>query len=149
MCEDILNYLENGDQDDYETNQYMVGMMELFRGHIVKVWTGVHFSQNKYQVFNRIIIKHCILYYDKCWKDRNEIFHNENEQKERVIRWKRRIEQEVETNEPINVRKFVSQMKIDEQQCTSKTMLTWIYNVKKVIGKVKKYPPNDIRRYFV
>jgi len=149
MCEDILNFLESGDHEDYETNQHMIGMAELFRGNIVKVWSGVNFNQNKYQVLNKIIIKHCVLYYEKCWRDRNEIFHNEEKQKERVIRWKKKIELEVETNQPSNVKLFVSQMKIDETQCSSKTILIWIYNVKKIMRKVKKYPPNDIRRYFV
>ena len=66
IIKDILNFLENGDQDDYETNQHMVGMAELFRGDIVKVQKDIDFSQNKYHVLKRIIIKHCVLYYEKC-----------------------------------------------------------------------------------
>ena len=37
MLEDILNFMEDDDIDEYETNQHMVGMRELFRGHVVKV----------------------------------------------------------------------------------------------------------------
>ena len=44
MLEDILNFMEDDDIDEYETNQHMVGMNELFRGHAVKVWKRRRFQ---------------------------------------------------------------------------------------------------------
>ena len=35
--EDILRYLEYEEDEEYETNQYLLGMKELFHGYIVKV----------------------------------------------------------------------------------------------------------------
>jgi len=148
MLEDILNFLEDDDENEYETNQPMIGMKELFRGHVVKVWKGVDFSQSNYKILNKIVSKHCILYYQKCWKDRNDHYHNEEFQKERAITWKRKIESHVENNERVNVRNFMRQMTIDERHSSSKTILTWIYNMKNVMKKVKTMKTNDIRRYF-
>ena len=37
MLEDILVYLDKEDEEEYETNQHMIGMSNLFRGFIVKV----------------------------------------------------------------------------------------------------------------
>ena len=35
--EDILRYLENEDNDEYETSQHLIGMKEVFQGYVVKV----------------------------------------------------------------------------------------------------------------
>jgi len=145
MTEDILNFLEEDLDDNYETNQHLVGMAELFCGHIIKAWYGVDFSQDKYCILNRIVTKHYILYYAKCWKDRNIYYHDEQKQKIRAIEWKRKLEKNIEENELVNVRRMIQQMNIDEQQCSANTILKWIYTAKKLIGKVKKLPANDIR----
>ena len=42
FCEDILRYLENEEDEEYETNQYFVGMKELFRGYIIVDWIGTN-----------------------------------------------------------------------------------------------------------
>ena len=105
--------LEN--YDKYETNQHLVGMRELFQGYVVKVWTGANFNQNKYNTLNKIVIKHCIIYYMKCWYDRNKFYYNEEFQKKRVLDWKKEIEKQVEINENINVRKFVRSITSDEE----------------------------------
>ena len=76
--------------------------MNLFRGYPVKVWKGVNFQQNKYREINKILNKHSILYYVKCWKDRNEHFHDEGKQKERVLQWKRNLKKHVTENENAN-----------------------------------------------
>ena len=148
MLGDILNYMEDDDENDYETNQQMVGMRSVFRGHVVKVWKGINFSQTKYKALNKILSKHCILYYQKCWKDRNEYYHNEDAQKSRALEWKRVIEQHVETNEGINVQNFMRQMRKDEQRSSAKAILKWIYNMKNDMKKVKQMKTNDIRKYF-
>ena len=85
IIEDILNFIEDDNDNEYETNQYMVGMANLFRGYTVKVWKGVKFHKDKYRKLNKILTKYFIMYYTKCWKDRNDHLHNEEKQKERVI----------------------------------------------------------------
>ena len=35
FCDDIMRYLENDDEDEYESNQYLVRMKELFCGYLV------------------------------------------------------------------------------------------------------------------
>ena len=60
FCEDILTYLENGTDDEYETNQYHVGMTELFRGYVVVDWKEANFACEKYKKLNKIIVRHCV-----------------------------------------------------------------------------------------
>ena len=148
MIGDILILMEGGDEEECETNQHMVGMTNLLRGYLVKVWKGVNFQQNKYHGLNKILAKHCILYYMKCWKDRNEHFHDEGKQKERVLQWKRNLEKHVTKNENANIRLIMERMKIDEQLSSSRTTLKWIFSANDAIKKLKQIPRNDIRKYF-
>ena len=48
FCEDILVYLEGDDKEEYETNQHLVGMMELFRGCVANDWKEANFNAKKY-----------------------------------------------------------------------------------------------------
>ena len=38
---------ENEENEEHETNQCLIGMKELFRGHVVKSWKGSDFSITK------------------------------------------------------------------------------------------------------
>ena len=44
FVEDILWYLENKEEEEYEINQYLVRVQELFRGYVVVVWEGTELS---------------------------------------------------------------------------------------------------------
>ena len=84
FCEDILRYLENDLEEEYETNQHHVGMSELFRGYVVLDWKEANFECRKHRKLNKIIVRHSIKFYNECWKDRNESMHDEQKQKERL-----------------------------------------------------------------
>jgi len=68
MIKDILRYLENKEDEEYETNQALMEMQHLFRGYAIKVWKGSNFNQIKYHSLNKILVKYCVLYYTKFWK---------------------------------------------------------------------------------
>jgi len=51
-------------------------MIELFYGYIVKVWSDIDFSKEDYKMLNKILVRHCILFYNIYLKDRNEWFYN-------------------------------------------------------------------------
>jgi len=148
MVEDILVYLDKEDEENYTTSQHMVGMDQLFRGYVVKVWKGANFSDGKYKEMNKILIRHCVKYYKTCWDHRNEEYHNETKQRRRILQWYQNIKSHVESNEPMQVKTFISRNKIQVERCKTEVILQWIYNVKKMIRKVENLPQNDIRRYF-
>ena len=96
-------YLENGDEEEYATNQLVVGMSYFFRGFITKVWKGVNFSSENYRQLNKIVIRHCVQYYKLCWDNRNEALHNESMQRQHAIQWYEKIKRYVESNKPRQV----------------------------------------------
>ena len=67
MINNIQKYLRgNEDNDEYEANQYFVGMKYLFRGFAIKNWYGTNFSSNIFVEYNRIVIKYCMNFYVTC-----------------------------------------------------------------------------------
>ena len=88
IIEDMRKFMRE-DTDDFETNQQVIGMKHLFRGFSVKAWTGNEFDEERHTNFNRIVNQHCMAYYCKCWKDRNEKLHDEATQRKRFIEWQK------------------------------------------------------------
>ena len=81
MGEDILVYLEKGDEDEHMTNQHVIGMSSLFRGFATNVWKGVNFASRNYRQLNEILMRHCVLCCKTCWDNRNEEYHNKMKQR--------------------------------------------------------------------
>ena len=148
IIEDILRYIEQNESDDYETNQGMIGMQELFRGYVVKVQNGVDFSRDNYRSLNKILVKYCVYYYNTCWKHRNEQFHNGERQRKWVIEWYKNINKYIQDKESPQVKLFICRNKLKIEMYKTEIILQWIYNVKEMIKKVSKLPYNNIRKFF-
>ena len=63
-----MKYIENEEEEEYETNQQHVGMKELFRGYVVKDWKGTNLSAIKYETMNKIIARKHVEFHMKHWK---------------------------------------------------------------------------------
>ena len=55
-------------EEEYEINQHLVGMKELFRGYIIVVWEVTNLGGKKYSVLNKIIGTKWLEFYGKCKK---------------------------------------------------------------------------------
>ena len=66
FVEDILRCLDDDDSEECETNQGIIGIRDLFRGHVVKVWSGTHFSDRKHHKLNKISLRLCVKHYYDC-----------------------------------------------------------------------------------
>ena len=47
-------------------------------------WKGLNLRCANCKSLNRIIVKNCVKFYNKCWRHRNEVFHGERKQKDRM-----------------------------------------------------------------
>ena len=43
-------------------------MDSIFCKFDTKIWIGIDFSNDNYHIMNKILIKYCIIYYQKYWK---------------------------------------------------------------------------------
>ena len=122
-------------------------MKELFRGYVVVVCEGTDINSDKYRVLNKIVAKKCMEFYVKCWKKRNEIYHNEEKQKVRIKKWYKNEMNRAKNSDVKQVRDYTQKFKINEECCSSETMKIWIKNLKVIEKKIGKVPKNNIRRY--
>ena len=140
FCEDILRYLEEETEEEYETNQQFVGMKEVFRGHVVKDWQGTNLECKKYFVLNKIIVKHCVFFYSQCWKHRNLSMHDEDKQRDRLSKWYEKEKRKAENSEHNQIRLYVQKSKLDVIRCKCDTIRRWIMNLKRIEKRWRKYP---------
>ena len=75
MINNIRLYLVNK-EEMFETNQQCIGIRELFRGFIIKVWFETDFTQTKYEDCIHIIAREYIAYYMNCQQYGNEKFND-------------------------------------------------------------------------
>jgi hypothetical protein len=149
MGEDILCYLEEGPEDEYETNQHYIGMKDLFRGYVIKNWKETDFNSRKYRRLNKVLVRQCVWYYNECWKDRNRVMHDESKQRERLKKWYEKEKNKAERSEYRQLNLYVERCKIDIENSTNETIKKWIMNLKHMERKVEKIPVNDIRRWMI
>ena len=149
ICEDILRYLENDTEEEYETNQYHVGMDELFRGYAIIDWKEANIRCKKYAKLNKILVRNCVKHYNECWKDRNEHLHDEEKQKERLVKWFEKEKTKALSSEYRQIKLYAERCKIDVNRSTCDTIKRWIRNLKRIEKRVEKIPPNDIRRFII
>ena len=114
---------------DNETNQESLSIKYFFCRFIIKVWTRLIFSQNKYVDYNQIIIKYCILYYRYCWKDRNEKLHDREIQRERVINWYKKEREIAKQSQYLQVQKYGEQNKVNIKASNTEYIRRQIYSL--------------------
>lgn len=147
--EDIMRYLEKDEDDEYETNQHLVGMKELYRGHVAVDWFRTNINSKKYRNANQVIVKECVAFYNECWKHSNNVLHYENKQRERLIKWYEKERYRAAQSEYRQLRLHVDKCEVDVNACQCDAIKTWIMNLKRIEKKVEKVPVNDARRHML
>ena len=83
---DITSCLFQNIQIDWFTTQFIVGMKALFREWIAKHWKDLEKSQNRVmKSMNKIVIKQCVVFYSKAWRQRNEVFNDSENYRKFII----------------------------------------------------------------
>lgn len=147
MIKDIAVHLNSGEEDEHTTSQQHIGIKELLRGCVAKDWVGANFNCNAHSELNAILVMHAVKFYIECWEHRNEEFHNETKQRSRMIDWHIELKEEIELNNPQQVKLFVRRTTLDLNRCNTDAIRIWMHNVKESQKKVKKLPKGDIRRF--
>ena len=148
FMEDIVTHLEDEEEEDEcETNQCLIGMKELFRGCVMKMWEGTNVNCNKCKVLNKRVVRRCAEYYLKYWKNRNDAYHDEDRQNKRIKKWYKNEFRSTENSEYEQIREYAKRFKINEDRCSSESMKTWIMNLRVIKEKMENVLRNDMRRH--
>ena len=106
-------------------------------------------SSNKYRKLNKIIVRKCMEFYGKCWKHRNEAYHDAERQKERIKKWFLKEREKAVNSDMQQVRNYVRKFEINEERSDVEKLKKWIMNLKKLERRIEKVLKNDIRRYMI
>ena len=79
MLNDVNKYFNNN--DDYHTNQQLIGHRELFRGVIVKEWVIENLNNMHFHTCDKVFVKNYVQFYHECWKRRCVALHDHEVQK--------------------------------------------------------------------
>ena len=109
--------------------------------------TNAH--EGKYRTLNKIVVRKCVEFYVECWKHRNEVYHDNDKQKERLRNWVIKEKESAVRSENAQVREYVRKFAINEEQSEVDKMKKWILNLKKLKTKVEKVPRGDIRKHML
>ena len=64
--DNVETIIEDNNEEDFETYQYYTGMKKLFCRHVVANWLGVIFKHIRYKKLNKVLVKRCVEFYNKC-----------------------------------------------------------------------------------
>ena len=129
--------------------QALIGHGMLFRGFIVKDWFGGNRNQTKYQNVNKIIVKESVMYYGKCWKDRNEIAENPTIRRDRTMIWLNNFVKNNESCEHKILRQYVRNMPKNIKNMSTENIQSWLINAHMIKKNAPTIKVNDIRNYLV
>ena len=74
----IKQYLNN--ENEYKTNQLIIGLQNAFQGHIVNSWIGSKVIDKADYKYNKVITLHYVEFYFECWVNRNDVYHSSKKQ---------------------------------------------------------------------
>ena len=122
IISNIRRYLRQ-EEEEMEKYQIVIGIKYLFRGYIIKKWSGIDFSFSiKYVELNRVIIAHSMKFYLTCWEDRNKCLHNPEEQWLRIVDWYENEWKEALKGDHLEVKKYVKSNELNVENITTEYM---------------------------
>ena len=84
FIEDIVKYLNDDVEGDYETSQEFIGFKKLFKGMVVRDWKGADMKYYKYRTLNKILVRKCVYFYKEYWDHRSKAYYDEEKQRNRI-----------------------------------------------------------------
>ena len=145
---ECIRHLENDNSKEFETNQGLIGFENAFCRHIVKAQTDANFNQDKYHKLNKTAVQLCIIHYHECWIDRNKSYHEEEFQRERIMKWHQKAKEAMINSPCQQIKAFVQQNQLDTERVKNQTMQRQTCNAKEIAKKADEKPKNDMRRHY-
>ena len=99
-------------------------MKGMFRGTLVKIWTGNNFQTNEDRKHNKIIAKESALFFSECWIDRCKVLHDEEKQWERLSQWHENAINGMENSE-IEEKMHAERTRLGMNRSTSESSRSW------------------------
>ena len=122
-------------------------MQYLFRGFMIQVWFGTNFSEIKYHDCNCVLAREYTKYYHKYWQHRNDAYHDEAKQRERILTWYNNEKSNALQSRHIQARNFALHREINTKTSSIKKIRQWILSLKRISKNAETMEVNNIRLY--
>ena len=143
MLNDINKYFN--DNEDYYTNQQMIGHRDLFRGVVVKEWVMKNHNNINFHAYNKVLVKISVQFYHECWKRRCVVLHDPEVQK-KVLKEEVLVIMEEASEEAIEgLNRHVQIHTINLNEASVEELLSWVRSVRAFKKRACKNKCQDIR----
>ena len=89
-----------------------------------------------------------MFFYSNVWRYRNESFYNPGKYRVHVIEWYNRIDQDIESGNRSEMKKYLCVQRLNLENCSSSYIKKWNITTMDMIKRTKKEVVSDIRIFF-
>ena len=113
MENDIDKYFN--EEENFWTNQQILGMREVLRGIIVKDWASMQLESMDFSQCNKVLIKNTVDFYFEYWRNRCMVLHAPESIKQHLRKETQAIKLEVISGSNKNFNRCVNSCPVNEE----------------------------------
>ena len=133
------------DDENYHTNQQMIGHKDMFRGVVVKEWIVGNECGVNFHNYNEILTKCCGQFHVECWKRRCVRLHSPEVQMKVLKEDAIALLDNARKDEVKGLKRHVEVNSMDVNEATNDQLVSWIKSVRIFKKRAKKNVHQDIR----
>jgi len=143
MENDIVKY--SNKEENFWTNQQVLGMREVFRGIVVRDWVAMPIECIDFTPCNKVLIKKALNFYSECWNNRCVVMHSPEVRKQHLRKDIKAIKLEAISGIIQNYNRYVNAYPINEELATVESMRILIKKATVFRSNTKRSGQQDIR----
>ena len=143
MENDIGKYFN--EEENFWTNQQVLGMREVLRGIVVKDWVAMPVECIDFTQYNKVLIKKAVVFYCECWNNRCVVLHSPEVRKQYLRKEIKAIKLEAMSGSIENYNRYVNAYPINDKSASLESMSMWIKKARVFRTNAKRSGQQDIR----
>ena len=104
--------------------------------------------EDKYKHYNAMLVKECVQFYNKCWKDRCNLIADNKHQKDVLLLEVQKIMEQYDNTTNTEIRSYIRQKPSNMSVKTNEYIAQWIRGFNYMRRNAPRFNPGDIRDFF-
>ena len=145
IVRDISKYFD-GDEN-YWTNQQVIGLREIFRGVVVTNWVAMPLERVNFLAHNKIIVREAVKFYSECWKERCKALHTPEYEISSLREEIKQIKMQEAKEDKVNFETYVNLYPMNENETSVCKMKSWVKIATMFRANAKENVQQDTRKF--